>query len=293
MTLFFLYPLRDYLLSKKPPAIKAAAVVKDISAEKRKLVAENKMLTYQLEFWESLFPWLEDFKEVKMDEAINYTTISSDVNSEYELLCKWLSPEEYQSLSSAEKYQLALDRWKNRSKTDWEIGIEYERYIGYQLEQEGYTVEYFGANMGLNDLGRDLIATKDGLTLVIQCKRWSRNKTIHEKHICQLYGSVAVLATQNPSKRYKGVFITSATLSETAKLFADYSSINYVESYPMADYPVIKCNISKSGEKIYHLPFDQQYDRVVISSKKGEFFSSTVADAEGAGFRRAFRWSGD
>jgi hypothetical protein len=28
---------------------------------------------------------------------------------------------------------------------------------------------------------------------------------------------------------------------------------------------MIKCNISKrSGEKIYHLPFDQQYDKVKI-----------------------------
>ena len=35
------------------------------------------------------------------------------------------------------------------------------------------------------------------------------------------------------------------------------------------DYPCIKCNISKKDfSKIYHLPFDQQYDRVDIDIKK-------------------------
>lgn len=283
--------IANQLLLKDRPAIKAADEIKAISAEKRNLIAENKALNFQIKFYESLFPWLEEFKEVPIDDAIAYATqADSESNDEYERLRNWLSPEEYQSLGTIEKYQLALNRWKRRKKNDWEIGIEYERYIGYCLEQQGYKVEYFGATMGLGDMGRDLLATKGGVTLVIQCKRWAKDKTIHEKHICQLYGSVAVLATQNPNRQYKGVFITSAGLSDTAKLFADYSSIQYVEACPMENYPVVKCNLSNTGEKIYHLPFDQQYDRVVISPKKGEFFAMTVADAEAAGFRRAFRW---
>lgn len=43
--------------------------------------------------------------------------------------------------------------------------------------------------------------------------------------------------------------------------------------------------------KIYHLPFDQQYDNVKIN-KPGECFAFTVKEAEGKGFRRAYKWFG-
>jgi hypothetical protein len=45
-------------------------------------------------------------------------------------------------------------------------------------------------------------------------------------------------------------------------------------------------------EKIYHLPFDQQYDRTKIIKSKGEFYAKTVIEAELRGFRRAHRWRG-
>ena len=277
-----------YLKEKKRPAHKAAAEISKISKEKREIAKHCKSLQYQLDFYEYLFPWLEDFKKVPIDEAIEYA--GNTPRDEYEIVRKWLSPKEYNSLANAEKFQLALDRWKDRKKSAWDVGIDFERYIGYQLEQKGYNVKYFGATLGLEDMGRDLLATKDSLTLVIQCKRWAKEKTIHEKHICQLYGSVAVLASQNPNKKYKGVFITTTTLSDVSKLFADYSGIAYVENCTISDYPMIKCNTSKSGEKIYHLPFDQQYDKVELSKKKNAFYAWTTKEAENAGFRRAYKW---
>ena len=61
----------------------------------------------------------------------------------------------------------------------------------------------------------------------------------------------------------------------------------------MGDYPCIKCNIGHDSEgnrtKIYHLPFDQQYDNTKIEPNKGEFYAVTVKEAENAGFRRAFK----
>lgn len=279
----------DKLLHQSHPAIRAAEEVKKIAGEKKELITENKQLQYQLDFYETLFPWLEEFKEVPSDEAISYAT--GVISSDYDAVRKWISPEEYGKLSNTEKYQLALDRWKNRkTKNDWDIGIEYERYIGYRLECDGYKVSYTGANLGLKDMGRDLIAKKHGETLVIQCKRWAKEKTIHEKHIFQLYGSTAVLAIENPGTKYKGVFITTATLSETAKKCAKYCGISVVEMCPMEDYPLIKCNTSKTGEKIYHLPFDQQYDKVIISKNSKSFYAWTTREAESKGFRRAYRW---
>ena len=59
-------------------------------------------------------------------------------------------------------------------------------------------------------------------------------------------------------------------------------------------YPCIKCNISMvDGARIYHLPFDQQYDNTRIEIKKGEMYCQAVEEAEKAGFRRAFKWRGD
>ena len=45
----------------------------------------------------------------------------------------------------------------------------------------------------------------------------------------------------------------------------------------------------RPGERIYHLPFDQQYDNIKIDPPN-EFVALTVEEAEHSGFRRAFRW---
>lgn len=278
----------DRLLYQKRPALKAAEEVKKIATEKRQLMQENRQLKYQLDFYEGLFPWLEQFKEIPSDEALE--CVSGTYGSDYDAVKKWLSPEEYEKLSNAEKYQRALDRWKNRKKEDWDVGIEYERYIGYRLECEGYKVSYPGAILGLKDMGRDLIASKDGQTLVIQCKRWAKEKTIHEKHVFQLFGSTTVLAAEHPGIRYKAVFVTTAALSDTARKCAEYCGIAIVENCPMGEYPLVKCNVNKDGERIYHLPFDQQYDKVVISKNKQSCYAWTTQEAESFGFRRAYRW---
>ena len=59
------------------------------------------------------------------------------------------------------------------------------------------------------------------------------------------------------------------------------------------NYPCIKCNVSmRNGEKTYHLPFDQQYDKTKILEEKNERDASTCKEAEALGFRRTFRWLG-
>lgn len=277
---------------KKHPAIKAAEQVSNIAKEKRSIQKTLKMLEYQVEFYESAFPWLEEFKEVDPKEAWDYAKGIEDKESEYERLRDWLSPEEYQKLPNVQKYQLALDRYQKRTKSKWEIGTDFERYIGYKLEMKGYKVKYQGALLGFEDMGRDLVAISDKRILVVQCKRWAREKTIHEKHIFQLYGSVVLLSCQDPKNNYEGVFVTTTVLSDIAKQCADYLGIRYYEMCEVNKYPMIKCNISKGGEKIYHLPFDQQYDRVEISTKKdGAQYVYTVEQAENLGFRRACKWN--
>lgn len=100
---------------------------------------------------------------------------------------------------------------------------------------------------------------------------------------------------QVAKEKVMAILITNTKLSPMAKKMASYLGVVYVENYESGDYPCIKCNIGhgKDGEatKNYHLPFDQQYDSTKIRNK-GEFYASTVAEAEASGFRRAFKWFG-
>lgn len=103
----------------------------------------------------------------------------------------------------------------------------------------------------------------------------------------QLYGTtIAYKVEKGHLFLPHGIFITNIDLSDTAKKFAAFLDISVIKQ-PMGDYPVIKCNVNQ-GNKIYHLPFDQQYDRTQIC-KPGEFYANTVKEAVDAGFRRAYR----
>lgn len=285
------------LLNKSRNIEKVKDMKKALKKELRTWRIRAKKAEYQLHFYETLFPWLLDFKEVPPVEAFEYAVSSSAAPQEdQEILKKYLSPEEYTKLSSGERFQLALDRYIEREKSAWEVGIEYERYIGYLCELQGYRVTYSGAIRKLEDMGRDLILEKENKTVLIQCKRWAKDKQIHEKHVFQLTGSTYEYQYHHPEREVIGVFVSTASFSPVAAHCAERLNIPLFPETPFnKEYPRIKCNISKgpNGEvrKIYHLPMDQQYDTVRISSP-GEFYAATVQEAEAAGFRRAYRWRG-
>ena len=268
------------------------ASIREIRKNAQEMVERNLEAKYQLAYLLQLFPALEDVIETDFKQL---PVIEVKDLSEYDKTRDWLSKDEYQTLSSVERNQLALNRYNEaHNKTKWQIGRDYELYVGYKCRKKGYDVDYFGSYMGLEDLGRDLIAKKGKSVLIIQCKYWSHDKTIHEKHITQLYGTMVCYCIENniPQKNVKGVLVTNIHLSDKARKMADFLKIQYVEDIEKGDYPCIKCNIGHDefGEtRIYHLPFDQQYDATKIDSP-GEFFAMTVKEAEEAGFRRAFKW---
>ena len=284
------------LESKKHPAYKAADTVRDIAAKRRAAEKLHRVLKYQLNYYEKLFPWLEEFRQEDIDDLIVQVTSATELpadaeQSETDPVSRWLTAAEYQKLPSAERNQLALDRYWSHAKPPWEIGRDYERYIGYRYETAGGTVTYHGIIEGMADLGRDLIVTlPNGQVDIVQCKYWSSHKRIHEKHIFQLYGTVVAHRIDHALLDVKGIFYTSTELSERARQFASALGIKYFERQPLETYPAIKCNVSDRG-KIYHLPFDQQYDRTLIR-ERNEKYVATVAEAEKLGFRRAFRWQG-
>lgn len=287
----------DFLKYKKLPAIQASKVVSELNKKRRQALAEKKVLEYLVQYYESVAPFLLDLKE----EVEDITDEDRRVLAEYtpeereDEVTNFLTKEEYRKLPTAEKNQLALDRYWKRPKSKWHVGKMYERYVGYLYESKGYDVEYVGIFKGLEDLGRDIIAKKDNSIVVVQCKNWSKFRTIYEKHIFQFFGTVFQFRDSNPGKDVKAVFATTTELSDLARRFAKELKIELRENFKMdKSYPCIKCNISRvNKEKIYHLPFDQQYDTAKIIPKTGEMYVATVKEAEDAGFRRAFRWSGN
>ena len=52
---------------------------------------------------------------------------------------------------------------------------------------------------------------------------------------------------------------------------------------------LIKGNINRRGEHIYHVPGDKFYSRTIITASKGERWFCTEAEAQAAGWRRA-KW---
>lgn len=286
---------------KSPPAKTSADVVSEIKKKFRKSQEECKVMLYKYEFLLNTFPelrkYLEDEKGLlSLVEANSY----DDFTENYDRTRDYLSDEEYSQLSVTQRNQLALDRYNSRKKSNWIIGTEYEMYCEHLLRKEGFVTIDYGVRQRLNDLGRDIIAKKDNKTFIVQCKRWADGKEVHENVVCQLYGTTMEynirVNRDNPTptlfdEEVMPMLMTTASLSETANAFAQKLGVIVMRT-KMGDYPQIKCNIGMGGEKIYHLPFDQQYYSTHVVESAGDMYAYTVEEAEKNGFRRAFRWGG-
>lgn len=286
--------ISNYLQRKKHPAYNAAEAVKEAKAEKRAALKQIKFLEYQLKSYKEYFPFLEEFEEEILAEQIDFSSENADsVVDDIDRAAIFLSKEEFEKLPVTERNQLALDRYIDRHKEKWEIGRLYERFLGFKYESEGWEVSYIGAVKGFEDMGRDLICKKDGKIHIVQAKCWAAEKTIHEKHVFQLFGTTLCYEMENSllPGLVTPVFTSTTKLSPVATAAAQRLGV-VIKHVPLdKKYPMIKCNVNQDN-KIYHLPFDQQYDRVKIQDA-GELYVRTVAEAEKKGFRRAKRYFGN
>lgn len=282
------------LLLKEFPAPRAAEAVAEMRTKRREMAYELKMLQYQVATYEEYFPDLVEFREAILDEPIDLRrgALASLEDTDPALALGFVSAAEYRALEAGQRNQLALDRYWGRTKSKVEIGRLFERFIGYLYESEGWHVEYHGAIKGFDDFGRDLICTRNGSTEIVQCKCWSHAKLIREKHVMQLFGTTVLYGLSAETAQPEPVLVCTTELSPEAAAVAKLLKVRVVRR-ELERYPMIKCNLNPAtGQRIYHLPFDQQYDRVVIGNQPGEFYAATVAEAETAGFRRALRWHG-
>ena len=278
----------EFLRTKPHPALRAADILSKTKAESRAYIQKYHEIKYLLDSYETLFPWIIEYRDFDPEEIAKETP---DVVTD-DPVRKYISDAEYSKLSEEERNQMALERYIQSKKNNVQIGRLYERYIGYEYEIKGYDVSFFGAVKGFEDLGRDLIVRKGNKVTIIQCKCWSKEKTIHENTICQLYGTMIKYKIEHRGqhKIISAKLATSASCSDTALQFARELGIE-IEQKPYRNFPMVKCNISKTGERIYHLPIDQNYDQIKIEPDKGEFYAETCQEAAKNKFRRAYRWN--
>jgi hypothetical protein len=285
------FELADYLDNKSHPAHKSADAVRSVSAQSSLLKKQLRVAQNFVNYYETLFPWITEYVGEDLDDLLKSFTEEDD-DQDLDPVLKFIPRAEFENLSVEARNQKALDRYLSSRKKPWQVGRDYERYIGYLYEKQGYKVDYQGIEKGLEDLGRDLVCIKANEIEIVQCKCWASHKTIHEKHINQLYGTAVKYFIEHKqildrkktltlfpdlisSGEIKATFVTSTKLSDTAKKFADALGIMVVQEKPLEKYPVIKCNIATDGERIYHLPFDQMYDKTLIKNS-GEFYATTV-----------------
>ncbi len=295
-----------FLRNKKRPATTAADKVKELRNKYKEQEKNYKLFEYKIKYYEEIYPELTNLIAQDQEEEMKVNSYEyNSVNNEKDIVSRYLTNQQYADLPENERNQLALDNYKKRKKSKSQIGRDYERYCGYLWEKEGFKVEYKGIIDGFDDLGRDLIAKKDNETHIIQCKYWAEWKEIHEKHIFQLFGTTIqycleenIIENKNINDIYDFVkllkekkvipyFVTKTTLSERCSKIAKKLNIEVIEELRIEEYPIIKCHL-KGKDKIYHLPMDQQYDKIKIDNKN-TFYVNTVQQAINKGCRRAYK----
>lgn len=286
------FNVMDDILHGHPTIVndEKAIKIRAIKRATKTMVEEAEYAVYQLNYLFDLFPDLKDY--------VDYSVINDRFAFLYEPdvdpVRRYIGKDDYERLPENERNQLALDNYIKSRKTNWEIGRDYELFVGSVYHQKGFDVDYFGSFERLSDFGRDLIAKKGNTTQIIQCKYWASEKIIREKFIQQLFGTAYSYSIENniPYENVVPVFVTNIGFSKEAIDFAQRLGVKLCPNVPFQEFPRIKCNVASDGTKIFHLPFDQQYDKTKIKND-GEFFCTTVSEATHKGFRRAWRWHGE
>lgn len=165
-------------------------------------------------------------------------------------------------------------------------GLDYERYIGYLLEQKGYLVFYRGAYANEKDKGVDLVALKDTQPCLIQCKCFN-NKLLIEQ--VKKYLHHIQYEWENASDSpIRGILHTwelyyTSWLSDGAYQTCIDNNIT-LKKQGIGVHPLIKA-FQFEGKRRYMQPGQQFYDHIISyidGHDHRRFYKSE--DAEAAGF---------
>jgi Holliday junction resolvase len=140
----------------------------------------------------------------------------------------------YSSTKTTKKNFLPKEEWKAQQKINAEKGQRYELHVANHFRNNGYEVIENGKIQGRRDGGIDILAKKDNLVLLIQCKHWSASTKFKITHaiLKEFIGNATMYIQKNPvfkELEIKNIFITSENiLDDSAKVFLKHNS-NFVE----------------------------------------------------------------
>ncbi len=120
------------------------------------------------------------------------------------------------------------NQWLNeRQILDWLKSLksaEFEEYIAHTYKNLGYSTSTVG---GSYDGGVDVIAEKDGIKSLIQCKKYYKNSvSVHD--VRDFYGALAHNLANG-----KGLFITTSIFSKEAEKFAEGKPIELIDGFKL------------------------------------------------------------
>ena len=132
------------------------------------------------------------------------------------------------------------------AEIDW---YQFEKFCAALLRSEGYEVERKGGAQP--DGGVDLVATKNGESLLVQCKHW-RTWTVQEKVIRELLGSMTHF------KVNRGALYTLKGWTQPAGAFAAEHSITLADAHSLASRAVMQLPADRLEELLsgrhHHCP---------------------------------------
>ncbi len=190
--------------------------------------------------------------------------------------------------SRFEKWLIAVEN--ARAENKWKYGRDYERYVGYLFEREGFSVIYNGATLGSSDGGIDLFCFKSGIVYPIQCKRWKN--PVGDEEIYKFAEAVECFKRNRSSypipliySKVMPLFYSTNGYTADAERTASSKNITcQVQKFDsIREYPAVKCTVL-NGRKIYYLPFDKGFDSVHVGVYRGGCYKFSVLKAEQAGF---------
>ena len=180
-----------------------------------------------------------------------------------------------------------LHREKSQAREDY--GAQYERYVGYLFESQGYQVTYHGLRSGREDGGVDLIAKAPRKIWLIQCKRW--RIAVSKDVIARLHGATERFLWEERQGKPKkmrtsinGVLATSGSITSDAKELAKHWNILLMENLRYQPDPAIKAKRICSRGGYFLLPFDKKYDHITMQLRRGDCFFLSIREALANGF---------
>lgn len=160
---------------------------------------------------------------------------------------------------------------------DWACGVWVRdrvraAYQGAQASCTAVDTDRYGRTVARCSVGgEDIGAALVGAGLATAYRRYSTEYVALETAAAAAVRGLWAMQAQTPEAFRRSTANTARAVPEVAS----------------SGSCAIKGNISSKGERIYHMPGQQHYDRTRISRDKGERMFCSEAEAQAAGWRRA------